>query len=111
MLNSMLKRGFWWALFGVGEYSFFNFKVVWEAYGKTTFKPKIFEGNWQANQSLQAFIPLKSHQEAKRILLDLSDNRIEHYLLSHKMQGTMNWAQPGRIKKLLSYEDEVIKVP
>jgi len=101
LLNALLNRGYWWSLLGVGEYCFFPYKVVWEAYGRSTFKPKIFSGNCQANQSLQAFIPLRTHRDAKRILLELSDPRVESYLLSLKMEGTMNWAQPGKIKKLL----------
>jgi hypothetical protein len=106
MLNAMLKRGYWWAMLGVGGYNFFPYKVVWEAYGKTNFNPTLFEGCWQANQSLQAFIPVRSLAEADRILKDLSDKRIENYLLSLKMEGTMNWAQPGKIKKIIKYEEE-----
>lgn len=106
MLNAILSRGYWWAMLGVGEYNFFPFKVVWEAYGKTSFNPTIFEGNWQANQSLQAFIPVKTMSEAERIQSELSDKQIENYLLSLKMEGTMNWAQPGKIKKILKYKEE-----
>ncbi len=106
MLNAMLNRGQWWALLGVGYYNFFPFKIVWEAYGKTTFKPKIFEGHWQANQSLQAFIPVRTLSEAEMIITELCDKRVEDYLLSLKMEGTMNWAQPGKIKKLIKYEEE-----
>lgn len=108
MLNAMLKRGHWWAMLGVGEYNFFPYKVVWEAYGKTSFNPTVFEGNWQANQSLQAFIPIKTLSEAKRIQEELSDKQIENYLLSLKMEGTMNWAQPGKIKKIIKYEEETL---
>lgn len=108
MLNAILNRGHWWAMLGVGEYNFFPYKVVWEAYGKTTFNPTIFEGSWQANQSLQAFIPVKTLAEAERIQKDLSDKQIENYLLSLKMEGTMNWAQPGKIKKIIKYEEETM---
>jgi hypothetical protein len=106
MLNAMLSRGQWWAMLGVGAYNFFPFKIVWEAYGKTNFNPTIFEGNWQANQSLQAFIPVKSLSEATRVQKELSEKQIENYLLSLKMEGTMNWAQPGKIKKIIKYEEE-----
>lgn len=106
MLNTMLKRGYWWSLLGVGEYNFFPYKVVWEAYGKTNFNPTIFEGRWQANQSLQAYIPVKTFSEAERIHADLSNKMIENYLLSLKMEGTMNWAQPGKIKKIIKYEED-----
>lgn len=107
LLNAALKRGYWWALLGVGEYCFFPYKVVWEAYGRTTFQPQIFEGRWQANQSLQAFIPVRTLAEAESIKAALSDSRIEQYLLSMKMNGTMNWAQPGKIKQLIRYENEM----
>ncbi|MDI9356548.1 MAG: Eco57I restriction-modification methylase domain-containing protein [Chitinophagaceae bacterium] len=106
ILNAMLNRGHWWALLGVGEYNFFPYKVIWEAYGKTSFNPTIFEGSWQASQSLQTFIPLRTLHEAKRIQEELSDKQIENYLLSLKMEGTMNWAQPGKIKKIIQYEEE-----
>ncbi len=106
MLNAMLRRGYWWAMLGVGKYNFFPYKVVWESYGKTSFKPKIFEGRWQANQSLQAYIPVKTLSEANRIQIALSNKNIETYLLSLKMEGTMNWAQPGKIKKIIRYEED-----
>jgi hypothetical protein len=106
MLNAMLSRGHWWAMLGVGSYNFFPYKVVWEAYGKTRFNPTVFEGNWQANQSLQAFIPVRSLSEAQRVQSELSNKQIENYLLSLKMEGTMNWAQPGKIKKIVSYTEE-----
>jgi hypothetical protein len=101
ILQKMMSSGHWWALLGVGSYNFFPFKIVWEAYGRSAFNPQIFEGHWQANQSLQAFIPMKTLDEAQRILAHLQDKRVERYLLSLKMEGTMNWAQPGKIKKLL----------
>lgn len=110
MLNAILKRGQWWAMLGVGDYNFFPHKIVWEAYGKTSFNPTIFEGNWQANQSLQAFIPVRTLPEARRIQMELSDKQIENYLLSLKMEGTMNWAQPGKIKKLIKYEEETMSI-
>lgn len=93
-------------MLGVGNYNFFPYKIVWEAYGRTVFKPQVFEGSWQANQSLQAYIPCKTRDEAEGVLLKLEDKRIEEYLLSLKMEGTMNWAQPGKIKKLIKLKEE-----
>jgi hypothetical protein len=106
LINVAIQKGYWWALLGIGDYNFFPYKIIWEAYGKTEFTPKLFEGNWQANQSLQAFIPLKTEAEAKRILSCLQDKKVENYLLSLKMEGTMNWAQPGKIKKLIKFEED-----
>ncbi len=93
----------WWALLGVGPYNFAPYKIVWEAYGRKKFSPQIFEGQWQANQALQAFIPCDSEKEAKNILQKLENPVVEKILLSHRMEGTMNWAQPGKIKKLINF--------
>jgi hypothetical protein len=101
MLNAKLSRGFWWALMGVGAYNFFPYKVVWEAYGKCKFKPKIFEGSWQVNQSLQAYMSFRTLDEASGVMSALKNPDVESYLLSMKMAGTMNWAQPGKIRNLL----------
>lgn len=105
IINTNIRKGFWWALLGVGKYNFFPNKIVWEAYGKKTFEPKIFTGTWQANQALQAYIPIQKFHEAKKLLKELSNINIEKYLLSLKMPGTMNWAQPGKIKKFLKIND------
>jgi hypothetical protein len=107
LLNTWIKRGIWWACLGVGEYCFAPFKVVWEAYGKSNFNPLIFsslEGKpWQANQAMQAFIPCSSLAEAEKLLNLLKNSNIERYLKSLNIEGTCNWAQPGRIKRFLKF--------
>ncbi|MDB0037820.1 SAM-dependent DNA methyltransferase [bacterium] len=105
MIQTWRDRGYWWALLGVGKYNFSKHKVVWEAYGRKTFEPTIFSGRWQVNQSLQAYTPLNSKKEAERIQTALKNPVIEHYLHSLKMDGTMNWAQPGKIRKLFDFTD------
>lgn len=105
MIQTWRERGYWWALLGVGKYNFAKHKVVWEAYGRKTFEPKVFSGRWQVNQSLQAYIPLNTKKEARRIQSALKNPAIEHYLHSLKMDGTMNWAQPGKIRKLFEFID------
>ena len=104
MLNAHMKRGFWWALLGVGPYSFAPWKVVWEALGKRAFKPRVVPGRWQGNQALHAFCPCDTEEEAKRLAEALLDPAIEAYLLASAMGGTMNWAQPGRVGKLFVVE-------
>jgi hypothetical protein len=104
MLNAYIRRGYWWVLLGVGKYNFAPYKVVWEAYGRNTFEPQIFQGIWQANQSLQCFIPCETEDVARKILAYLQNPVIEKYLRSLKMEGTMNWAQVGKIKSLFKIE-------
>lgn len=104
MINTWIKRGYFWALLGVGKYNFKPYKIAWEAYGRKEFKPVLFTGKWQANQSLQAYIPLDEPYQAQQVLWHLSQGVIEKYLQSMNMQGTMNWAQPGKIKRLIQFE-------
>lgn len=104
MINTWIKKGYFWALLGVGKYNFKPYKIAWEAYGRKQFKPMTFTGNWQANQSLQAYIPLEEPYQAQQVLWHLSQGFIEQYLQSMNMQGTMNWAQPGKIKRLIQFE-------
>ncbi|MCS7029175.1 MAG: N-6 DNA methylase [Bacteroidia bacterium] len=104
IINAWIKRGYFWTLLGVGQYNFKPYKIAWEAYGKKVFRPKLFTGLWQANQSLQAYIPLDELYQAKQVLQQLSQPSVEKYLQSMNMQGTMNWAQPGKIKKLIHFE-------
>ncbi len=54
---------------------------------------------WQPNQALQAFIPLESEKEAVEIAEKLNDPLIEKFLKDQGMEGTCNWAQPGRMMK------------
>lgn len=103
MLQAWIKKGYWWAMLGVGAYNFAPYKVVWEAYGKNTFEPRIFRKRWQANQALQCYIPCEDEATAQKILAYLQNPAIEAYLLSLKMEGTMNWAQVGKIKRLFQY--------
>ena len=107
LLNTWIKRGIWWACLGVGEYCFAPFKVVWEAYGRSNFNPRIFSSHngkpWQANQAMQVFIPCRSLAEAEDLLERLKNSNIERYLKSLNIQGTCNWAQPGRIKRFLNF--------
>ena len=104
LIQAHIKRGQWWAMLGVGPYSFSRYKIVWEAYGKNTFRPRLFKGSWQANQSLQAFIPCDTKEYAEDLLLQLSNPKIEKYLRLSKMEGTMNWAQPGRVASFLQFK-------
>lgn len=101
LVGAWKARGRWWALLGVGPYSFAPYKIVWEAYGRQEFRPRLFSGDWQVNQALQAYIPCWDEATARRLLEELSRPSVEAYLRSMNMPGTMNWAQPGKIRRLL----------
>ncbi len=108
LINTWIQKGYWWALLGVGSYNFFPYKIMWKAFGESTFEPKLLLpdsrfGSWQGNQSLNAYIGTQTLDEAKFILKKLQNPIIQEYLSSLRMQGTCNWAQPGRMKKLMEF--------
>ncbi len=102
LLRSNMRGGCYWALLGVGPYSFGEWKILWEAYGRREWRPKIFPGRWQANQALQCGMTFSSREDCLRVFDRLSDGRVERYLRAFGTLGGMNWAQPGKIQKLLS---------
>lgn len=108
LINAWIAKGFWWALMGVGEYSFASYKIMWKAFGESVFTPRVltpdkYLGSWQGNQSLNAYIGVSTLVEAKQVLDKLTNPLIQEYLSSLRMQGTCNWAQPGRMKKLIAF--------
>lgn len=101
LIGGQIKRGYWWSLLGVGPYSFAEWKVAWEALGKKKFRPIVLKGYWQGNQALHAFCPCSSEAEALRLCHALCATEVDEWLKGSSMQGTCNWAQPGRVSKLL----------
>ncbi|OQY32802.1 MAG: hypothetical protein B6241_09800 [Spirochaetaceae bacterium 4572_59] len=108
MLQSQIKKGTYWSLMGVGAYTFFPWKIIWEAYGKKEFTPCLFgkkdEKPWIPNQALQAFCPFKEKETALKFLKEFKNPAINILLQNQNMQGTCNWAQPGRIKVFLDIQ-------
>lgn len=106
MIRSSIEKGIWWSLLGVGLYSFAPYKIVWEAYGKSHFSPMILSNKasqeWQANQAMHAFIPCWDEDDAKRIHSALQHPSILTLLRQLNGEGKCNWAQPGKISKILS---------
>lgn len=102
MLQSYLKRGYWWAMLGVGPYCFENHKIVWESYGKKHFSPILLSGNWQGNQAMHAFMPMETQELALETLCLMQPEKVQTYLSSLQMEGTCNWAQPGKMKNLMT---------
>lgn len=100
-IRSMMRGGVFWALLGVGPYSFGEWKILWEAYGRSSWQPRIFPGRWQANQALQGSMSFSRLEDCREVFRRLSQPEVEAYLRSFGTQGRMNWAQPGKVQKLL----------
>ena len=107
LLRSAINKGNWWALLGVGTYAFAPFKVMWQAYGKSDFTPIVLSSvagqMWQGNQAMHAFIPFWTECEAQRIKTALAHPEIPTLLRQLNGAGKCNWAQPGKIKKILEF--------
>lgn len=106
MIQAQIQKGNWWTLLGIGQYSFGNHKVIWEAFGRKSFRPIILSGHWQGNQALHAFIPMDNYERAEETLRALLHPQIENYLIASRSEGTCNWAQPGRLKPLLLMKED-----
>ncbi len=115
LIQAAIRKGVWWAMLGVGPYSFAPYKVIWQAYGNSDFAPIILgkygEMEWQANQAMQAFIPCWKLEDAQRITEGLGNPRIARILTELNGAGKCNWAQPGKIKKILSFDREQYHQP
>ncbi len=105
MIQGYIRRGMWWALLGVGPYSFYPWKVAWEALGRKSFKPIVLQGKWQGNQAMHAYAACTSRAEAEELCEKLRSMPIERALAMSQMAGTCNWAQPGRVTRLMDFED------
>jgi hypothetical protein len=70
--------------------------------GRKSFTPVVLEGRWQGNQALHAFCPCSSLREAEALATALGGMQVEKWLKSSAMEGTCNWAQPGRIMQVLT---------
>ena len=113
LIQSAIQKGLWWSLLGIGPYSFAPYKVIWQAYGQSEFKVMILDqvdGQvWQGNQAMQAFIPSWNKAEAYRIKSALKNPAILTLLKQLNGAGKCNWAQPGKIKKILSFHKDSLE--
>jgi hypothetical protein len=100
-LRRWVERGRWWALLGVGPYCFTPYRVAWPAYGAARFTPRVFASPWQGQQALHAHIPCTTRAEAERLAEELRRPEVEAYLRAFGTGGTRNFAQPGRVARLL----------
>ena len=114
-LRAAINKGYWWAVLGAGSYAFAPFKVMWEAFGRSEFKPIVLanvDGQvWQGDQSMHAFIPCWNEQDALRIKTALEHPEIPVLLRQLNGAGKCNWAQPGKIRKILSFDTGAQEYP
>jgi hypothetical protein len=101
-LGRWIARGQWWTLLGVGPYCFAPYRVTWPAYGVDRFTPRVFDAPWQGQQALHAHIPCDTRESAEALQAALAAPEVERYLRAFDTAGTRNFAQPGRVQRLLA---------
>jgi len=108
LINVNISKGLYWGLMGVGKYSFSPYKIIWLTAGEKKFKPILVDSvdgkAWQANQSLQAFLPFESKILAEKTFSELKklSDTLDPEILG--TPGTLGWGQPGRIMNIMSLE-------
>ena len=111
MLSGSLHRGYWWAMLGVGRYTFSPYKIMWQSYGVKQWNPVLLSSPsttsqiWIANQALQTYIPVWDKADARRILHEISNPVYQEVLSALQGASTANWAQPGKVKQFLTILD------
>jgi hypothetical protein len=100
LLANYTKGEKFYALLGVGPYSFAPYKIIWQAMGAKQFVPKIFDGRWQANQAMHSFIPAYSKEEAEKLFNYLTSTEVCRYVEKRYGVGHQSFAQPHVIKEL-----------
>jgi hypothetical protein len=102
-IGKFIEKGLFWALLGVGNYNFFNYKIVWQACGSRHFNPIIFTGRWQANQALHAYLPFTEKRQCEKVYKKLKTAEIESILESLHLGGTKCYGQPGVISHFFEF--------
>jgi hypothetical protein len=101
-LRQWIDRGRWWTMLGVGPYCYTPYRVAWPAYGIAKFRPRVFAAPWQGQQALHAHIPCETREAAERLAAALGRPEVEDYLRAFGTAGTRNFAQPGRVARVLT---------
>ncbi len=99
LIGKRIASGGWYALWGVGPYTFQPWKIVWPAYGHRRFVPVLLGPQvWVPQQALQGYCAFSSKKEAFRVYHQLCALPVEETLLAWEGAGTPSWAQPGKMR-------------
>ncbi|NNM67549.1 MAG: hypothetical protein HKM06_06035 [Spirochaetales bacterium] len=112
LVKKRIESGFWYSLWGVGDYTFAPWKLIWPAYGDTKFRPLELgpwgrDGQkvpWIPQQSLQAYCAFEDASSLRQVAQQLSTLPVEQVLGDAEGGGTPCWAQPGRMKMFFTLE-------
>ncbi len=103
-ISNQIRRGNYWALLGVGPYSFSHCKIFWTALGSSRFYPEPVypseEEIWQGNQAHHVTMSFQDAERCETVLSYLRSDQVRAYMESSAIAGSRSFAQPGRIREL-----------
>ena len=89
----------WYALFGIGSYTFSKYKVVWKALGARRMEAAVCSYGIP-NQSMHCYISLEDRSEAGFICGIMNSDFYTEILVDLNEPGAKSFAQPSSIKKI-----------
>lgn len=97
--KSRFAQKHWYGLFGVGEYTSRQYKVVWRGLGAKELMAAVTE-HIIPNQAMNCYISTKSAEEAHFICAIMNSEIYKEQLLLLNEQGAKSFAQPATINKI-----------
>jgi len=97
----------YYQLFGIGDYTFSEYKVVWKGLGAKKLEAAVIEEGILPNQSMHCYISLDNKMEANYICGILNSNFYEKSILQISESGAKSFGQPNIINgiKLPKYDN------
>lgn len=92
-------KGSWFALFGVGPYTFAPWKVIWRAMGQRRLRASVTDKGIP-NQALHGYIPVDTLAEADYLAALLNSDSCNTQLAHMARPGSLSFGQPGSVSRL-----------
>ncbi|MDC7223266.1 MAG: N-6 DNA methylase [Spirochaetales bacterium] len=89
----------WYALFGIGSYTFAPWKVVWRAMGAKSLEAAVIT-DAIPNQAMHGYIACQSREEANYLCARLNSPEIRRMAALLSESRSRSFAQPGTMKLL-----------
>lgn len=98
--SKFVKNNFY-QLFGVGDYTFKKYKVMWKGLGSKRLECAVVNEETMPNQSMNCYISTDSENEAHYICAIMNSNFYESQLLKICESGSKSFGQPNIINNLI----------
>lgn len=97
--RSRFAKRYWYALFGVGEYTFAKYKVVWRSLGAHDMAACVVD-DALPNQALHCYIATDDKKEAYYVCGILNSDIYSDHVKKVCKAGSKSFAQPSVVKKI-----------